>query len=202
MLIPFRTLMKKYNLKIKGIIHVGAHMCEELHDYCREGVPEDKIIWIEGNPKIVQKQPNIKNLYQALIFDEEKEMDFMITNNGASSSLLELDEHKIEHPHIHEVDRIKLPTITLENFLIKNNIEIDFNFINLDLQGTELNALKSLGERINKVDYIYTEVNKKHLYKDCNLIDELTSFLESHGFRLVDLSMTQHGWGDAFYMRT
>lgn len=201
MLIPFRTLKQKYNLNIKGILHVGAHMCEELQDYCREGVSEDNIIWIEGNPHIVQKQPYRKNLYQALIYDEEKMIDFMITNNGQSSSILELDEHKKEHPHVHEIGRIRLPTITLENFLIKNNITTDFNFINLDIQGTELNALKSLGDRINKIDYIYTEVNKKHLYKNCSLIDELTTFLEGHGFKLVELSMTQHGWGDAFYAR-
>ena len=33
MLIPLHDLVKKYNIKFKGILHVGAHECEELKDY-------------------------------------------------------------------------------------------------------------------------------------------------------------------------
>ena len=32
MLIPFNKLTKAFNLKISGILHVGAHECEELKD--------------------------------------------------------------------------------------------------------------------------------------------------------------------------
>ena len=33
MLIPLHDLVKKYNIQFKGILHVGAHECEELKDY-------------------------------------------------------------------------------------------------------------------------------------------------------------------------
>mgnify|MGYP007053436024 CR=1 FL=1 len=33
MLINLHDLIKKYNLIFKGILHVGAHECEELIDY-------------------------------------------------------------------------------------------------------------------------------------------------------------------------
>ena len=33
MLIPLRELFKRYNINFKGILHVGAHECEELKDY-------------------------------------------------------------------------------------------------------------------------------------------------------------------------
>ncbi len=40
--------------------------------------------------------------------------------------------------------------------------DIHFNFLNLDIQGAELKALKSMGDYLNNVDYIYTEVNSDY----------------------------------------
>ena len=39
-----------------------------------------------------------------------------------------------------------------------------FDFINLDIQGEELRALRGLGDRIRGVRWIYCEVNKNPLY--------------------------------------
>ena len=33
MLISLHELVQKYNINFKGILHVGAHECEELNDY-------------------------------------------------------------------------------------------------------------------------------------------------------------------------
>ena len=38
MLIPYGDLLQKYNLKVKGILHVGEHECEELNQYVKYGV--------------------------------------------------------------------------------------------------------------------------------------------------------------------
>ena len=35
MLIPLNYLIKKFNLKINGVLHIGAHECEELNDYTK-----------------------------------------------------------------------------------------------------------------------------------------------------------------------
>ena len=35
MLIPLHELVQKYKIDFKGILHVGAHECEELTDYER-----------------------------------------------------------------------------------------------------------------------------------------------------------------------
>jgi hypothetical protein len=40
MLIPLNQLVAKYNINFKGILHVGAHECEELKDY-EQFVDED-----------------------------------------------------------------------------------------------------------------------------------------------------------------
>ena len=35
MLITIQQLVQRFNLQISGILHIGAHECEELNDYNR-----------------------------------------------------------------------------------------------------------------------------------------------------------------------
>ena len=63
MLIPFKNIYDKYQLKISGILHVGAHHCEELNDY-EEVISRDKILWIEA---IEEKVDMCKNKYNNFI---------------------------------------------------------------------------------------------------------------------------------------
>jgi hypothetical protein len=64
--------------------------------------PFDKIIWVEGNPTLVEK---IKKKYNNVIIKnyvvsdiDDKECSFNITNNGQLSSILELGTHKQYYP--------------------------------------------------------------------------------------------------------
>ena len=95
MLIKFAEIKRKYS-NIKGILHIGAHTCEELRDYTSNGVPIQKIIWVEANPELVQKIKANKNIriIQACVADQDdQEVTFQITNNFQSSSILNLKEH-------------------------------------------------------------------------------------------------------------
>lgn len=84
----------------------------------------------------------------------------------------------------------------------EDNIPYDFaNFRNIDIQGAELLALKGMTKVINNYDYIYLEVNKEHLYKDCALIDEIDSFLNTFNFTRVETFWTDYNWGDALYIK-
>jgi FkbM family methyltransferase len=204
MLIKLNYLKQKYDLtKITGILHIGAHECEELNDYKNIGVKDEDIIWIEGNEEIANKmKKTVKNVYNLLVSDEEKDVEFIITNNGQSSSILELEEHKKEHPNVYEIKRIIQKTQRIDTFFNNNNIEYKYNFVNLDIQGAELKALKSMEIYLDKVEYIYIEVNLKHLYKDCPLIYDIDNFLEKYNFVRCETLLTRHGWGDAFYIKS
>jgi len=73
-----------------------------------------------------------------------------------------------------------LKTITLNSFYQKYNIPLNrFDFINLDIQGAELLALKGATAILPFIKAIYTEVNEKELYENCGLIDELDAFLRN-----------------------
>lgn len=206
MLIPLELLYKKYSMDISGILHVGAHECEELVSYMKCGVKMNNVYWVEGNEVIYSKMKNknIPNIYNSLIdFEDDKEVVFNISNNGQSSSILEFGTHSLHHPQVKYIEKKTYKTKRLDTFIDENKIPIEkINFINLDIQGIELRALKSMEKYLHNVDYIYTEVNNDYVYKDCNLIGEIDEYLEKLNFKRFDTKFYGNtGWGDAFYMK-
>lgn len=206
MLIKFSDLCSKYKINPKGIIHVGACQMEELDDYKSENIKN--VIWIEGNPELVRFNLDKANseghiLIEGLIYDSDGlEIDFNLTNNIQSSSILDFGKHSEYHPHVTVEKKIKLKTITLNSLLKKNHIELNnFDFLNLDIQGVELRALKGMGEYLDNIKYIYTEINSGEVYKNNDNIQEMDIFLENLGFRRVETKMTPFEWGDAFYIK-
>lgn len=206
MLISFDDLIKKYNLKIKGVIHVGAHKCEEMEYYLKNGIGYDKVIWIEAQEHLVAMMKSINNnlqIYNNVVAEEDnKEVEFIVTNNVQSSSFLELGEHAKYHPSIVEAYRLKMKTIKLDTFVKDKNINMEnFNFLNMDIQGAEYLALKGFIDNLKFLDYIYLEVNDTYVYKNCGLLYEIDEFLKNNGFHRVETFMTEAHWGDAFYTR-
>lgn len=204
MLIKFSEIVSKYG-KPRGIIHLGAHLLEERKDYYQYGL--NNTIWIEANPNIYENikrfDNGIERIFNHVISDvDNKEYNFNITNNGQSSSILELGEHKIHHPHIYVNDVIVLRSKRMKTIIDDNNIDIsNYNFLNIDIQGAELLALKGFGEYLNSIDYIYTEVNSSEVYKGCALISDLDDYLSEYGFERVETKMTEYEWGDAIYIK-
>ena len=78
----------------------------------------------------------------------------------------------------------------------------DYNFLNLDIQGYELEAFKGFENLLNDFDFIYCEVNEKELYVGCPLITDIDEYLNTFNFKRVLTNITGHGWGDAFYIKT
>lgn len=207
MLIKINELIYHLNIDIKGILHIGAHECEELKDYNNAGIDNSNIYWIEAMQDKVdlnKSKNNDINIYQAVIDEvDDKEINFKITNNGESSSILDFGSHELHHPQVKVVETKVLKTNRMDTIIDKYNIPIDkLNFINLDIQGVELRALKSMEKYLNYVDYIYTEVNIEEVYKGCNLMSEIDEYLSRFNFkRITQRIYTQYGWGDAFYMK-
>lgn len=207
MLIPVKQLVDKYGIKISGVLHLGAHQAEEAPDYRDVGV--SNVIWIEGNPELMpvlneelKKYPG-QRAYNVLVSDKEgDEVEFKVANNFQSSSILDLGTHKEHHPGISVHHILKLKTHRLDNYFDRNGISlIGCNFLNIDLQGAELLALRGLGKKLESIDFIYTEINVGEVYVGCATLYQLDKFLSDRGFQRVDLRLTKWQWGDAFYIR-
>ena len=206
MLIPFSTIAKKYNMKIHGILHIGAHNCEELETYKNYGLTNSQIIWIEANPKLVERNLKVDNsriIKNFICCDKNKgKTKLNIANNGQSSSILELGTHAKSYPSIKYNDFVEVNNQRIDTMYEQDNIPKNFaNFLNIDIQGAELLALKGMGDIINYFDYAYLEVNRNYVYKNCALIDEIDKYLSKYNFKRVETSWTDAQWGDALYIK-
>lgn len=206
MYIALEQLVEKYKIQLQGVLHIGAHGCEEIHKY-ESYLPRNKILWVEAIPeKVEQNKNNYPNVLieQAVVSDVIEPVTFHVSNNGESSSMLELGTHMKHHPHIHYTHSFETQTQRLDDLIRSPKYEnLLFNFVNLDIQGAELKALKGMEEYLvqGKVEYIYTEVNREHIYQDCCLVEELDEFLGRFGFQRVETFWTDWNWGDAFYVK-
>lgn len=75
------------------------------------------------------------------------------------------------------------------------------NFLNLDTQGAEHQALNSLLDRLAEFDYLYLEVDRGHVYKGIKQFDDLDTLLGDKGFSRVATCGTTASWDDALYAR-
>jgi len=206
MLIP--TIFDDYKdcIPKKGILHIGAHECEERQLYHSIGFNDDTTLWIEAINELVimikSKISNI-NIIQSVISDtDDEDVNFMITNNVQSSSIFNLKTHLTEHPHVFETQRRMLKTTTLNSLYDKYEIPYDkYDFINLDIQGAELKALQGASKILPHINAIYCEVNEKELYEGCGLLPDLDNYLSTYNFKRIAIKMTEHGWGDALYIK-
>jgi hypothetical protein len=201
--IKVSELSKYWNIAPTGVLHVGAHLGEEALDYEKFGWTP--VIWVEAQPTLVQKL-NLKlddskhKVIEAAIWEEDGvALKLHVASNSQSTSLLDFGTHADSYPDITFVSEIDVNTKRLDSIMKPGEVP---NFINLDIQGVELSAIKSLGPLLNTIDFIYTEVNNREVYKGCTLVTDLDEYLFINGFKRVTTRWyLKEGWGDALYIR-
>lgn len=205
MLLKLENLITNHKLKIKGILHVGAHLAEEAQDYAHLGL--HNVYWIEGNAdNILAIEREVAGMGHwvicALITDKDHEdIQFNITNHQSmSSSIFEFGTHPTFSPETVFVERRMVESRTLDSLGAEYDWFPGVNMLNMDLQGAELLALQGAQKVLKKVDYVYTEVNKAEVYEGCAQVEDLDTILSD--FDRVETGwVPRQGWGDALYVR-
>ena len=201
------TSFDKYLKERRGVLHVGAHTGEERVWYAEQAFQE--VLWFEPNPEIFPiLQENLKDYNNQVAFNigiHDKINNTVLhvaSNEGQSSSILDLGLHATYYPKVKYVKDVKIKLMRMDNFLFLSGRNIkQFNFLNVDVQGVELNVIKSFGNLINCLDYVYAEVNEEELYKGCALITEIDYYLAQYRFERVLTKIQKKKWGDAFYVK-
>lgn len=200
----------KYGIEPKGVIHIGAHYGGEIETY--NDLKIKNVVFVEPLSNTFKKlvenvnQKNKDSECRVTFLNKAlgnkigfEEMYVETANLGQSSSLLKPDFHLKQYPGITFPNREKVEVSTLNNEL--KNLEGEFNILNIDVQGYELEVLKGATDILEKIDIINTEVNKVQMYEGCPLINEIDEFLSSYDFVKVDENWMGHYWGDAIYIK-
>lgn len=175
-LLDSHKLQKHYNSEIY------AFECNpECLNECNKNLnkfPESVKSKLHLIPKAVSETNDIVSFYP---FDLKK------YNNMGASSMFKIDftkrqkscpDYGLPCPQ----NEIKVPGIRLDTFLESNNIS-NIDLLCMDLQGYELNALKSLGVHLKNVKYIITECQLNSTYDGGVNFKDLDNYLNSFGFQ-------------------
>lgn len=204
-----QELLNNNNIKKKGVIHIGAHMAEEIQEYINCGIKN--VLYIEANYMIWDRLlNNLKEyadkiniaVYLMAISDNKKNKSFYVTSNIMSSSLYKLNY--ISKKDGLEIDKIKqVKCETLDYFIEKRNIDMnDYNILNIDTQGSEYDIISKADKTLKYIDYIKVETFKNYDYADIKLHDEVVKLIESKGFKMIEYEKgKQEGTGDVNFIK-
>jgi FkbM family methyltransferase len=204
MILSFTNIVKKYNMNISGIIHIGAHQGQEVREYVENGY-QDLIMFepLSENFRILEE--NLKDMnanitaHQVALGNEEKNVVMYLSDNGLlSSSVLKPKVHLQLHPSVGFPGVEEVEMRRLDSFVEETK---NFNFINMDVQGYELEVLKGGMETLKHIDYVYCEVNRDELYEGNVFIEDLDKFLSDYSMERVETDWAGTLWGDALYIR-
>lgn len=196
-------VLKKFHKKINGIIQAGAHIGQEVDIFLKYS--DSNIYLFEPNKEafeILKKYAIEKNIFIynfGLGNNNEKKTLFVSDNkNGVSSSVL---EPKLHLKYFPEYKFSKKIDIDIKKFSDLKGIV--GNFLMMDVQGYELEVLKGFEQKLNNIDYIFTEVSMVELYDGGVNINDLDDFLENKNFIRSHTSLVSNiPTGDAFYINT
>ena len=193
--VNIHELVKK--VLAKGIVHIGASTFQELELYKSLGF--NNRVWIEGDNNI----PNTSGefcLYGYVGSDFDKCETYIASNNGESSSLLKPWLHIEKYPEI-TFTKGQIAVVNPTYFYLNYVKEIEnYNYLLLDIQGMELNALKGLGKYAKHFEVIVTECYFEELYLNCGKLQDITDYLQD--YQLIEFKEESgKGWGDAAFIR-
>jgi FkbM family methyltransferase len=212
-------LIKDYHIKMRGVIHIGAHNGLEYEDYVLYGI--QNIIFFEPvastYQKLLARLPNMGNEFVTHNLCEEPlpyvrtvnmalgnttgeiEMFIETANNGQSSSILEAGTHLQSYPQITFDTKETVKIDKLDNINFPRAL---YNVLNVDVQGYELEVFKGAVNVLKTIDVIYTEINTGEVYKGCAKLSDLDEFLSTQGFTRVWVHVYEGvGYGDAIYVK-
>lgn len=173
-------------------------------------VPQGKVISFEPNPpRYAELIGKVKNIYNVNTFpfalgETNEPITFYVCYGasyepcyeGASSALPPSESMKINY----QGPRIEVPCFVLDDWCRENN-QSKIDFMWLDLEGYELQVLKSSPQILSTVKAMYVETNFYEFREGMTLYKDLRAFLEKNGFRLLSHGYYKGYQGDAVFVR-
>lgn len=189
-------------------VDVGAHLLEQTgaelqrHD-------DVAVIAIEPLEECWTKWPDNPRLIAlpVAISLERGQMDFHVNRDDATSSLLPSVEGNSVSQYTKTVRVTKVPVLRLQDVLERIPPHVHVEFLKTDVQGHDLQVLKSAGELIRRVERIQAEVINERIYDGDGALRpgteaEFVAYLQGKGFEFEGDSgvHAQREWLDKLFV--
>jgi FkbM family methyltransferase len=186
---------------------VGGHHGEELKSYLEDDQLKH-IVFFEVDPdnfKILKEKTDqlitdkeVHAIQKGLgPFSCEMTLYKETENKGQSNSVLKPKIHTQQYPGIvfHSETKIKIDPLD------RYECSPVFNFLNIDVQGFELEVLRGAKKTLSNINWILCEVNRAEVYENCPYVEEIDDFLSKFNFKRVETNWAGQTWGDALYVK-
>lgn len=204
MLLSYSSLIKQYSINVTGVIHVGGHIGQEMETYKKNNVTN--LIVFEPQKVPFQK---LSAVVESVGFDNVtlinkalgnscESVEMTCNDDGLCSSILNPKHVLEQYPNIVFNRKETVEMVTMDSVIPEDH---NFNFLNMDTQGYELEVLKGAQKTLEKIDCVYTEVNNTEVYENNALIEEIDQYLQKYDMIRVETDWMGGTWGDAFYIR-
>ena len=98
-------------------------------------------------------------------------------------------------------ESIELVTTRLDTLALTHDIDLSsINFLNLDVQGSELEVLKGAGDKL-RPKLMYVEVSWDEIYENGPLLKDIDEFLLKWGYTRIGIRQDWQVHGDAVYVK-
>ncbi|NJL12526.1 MAG: FkbM family methyltransferase [Microscillaceae bacterium] len=150
--------------------------------------PKSIVFSFEPNPNVfptaIKKTKCYNNvkLHQLALSNLNSEVNFFITNNTWSSSLLDIQslDTKIKRTEV-----VKVEVKMLDEVLSDNSLDV--LLIKLDTQGTELKILQGAKNTLKRTHFVLCEMANNFTYINGVQYFEIDDFLRNNDFKLIAL---------------
>ena len=184
-----------FNLDPITVVDVGAqrignekHIYEDLFDL---NIPIKVICFeplSEHHERVLSKTKNVDYVVKSDFIGDGSAQIFHINKPDSTSSLLPLNKENVKKlvglDNLETIHTEQACTVTLDAALKE---EKNIDFLKLDIQGYELQALKAGTDILKKCSIIQCEVEFTEIYRHQYLFSDIEIFLRKHGFELLDL---------------
>jgi hypothetical protein len=117
--------------------------------------------------------------------------------------MFEFGSHALQHPDVVYNSTISLRTQTVDGIVFGDS-RVDPKLCDglvIDVQGAEFKVLRGALRVLAQSGFVFTEVSEGGVYRGDVSLEVLIDFLRRQGFRLRNLDLNRHGWGNALFIR-
>ncbi len=190
-------------LSPKGVLHIGAHECAEI--MCYRKLFGDKVLWVEANPEMYHRQVlpiaerNNQKCFNFAAFNTDgEEVTLHIPDRDDMASLLKSKE-------AHSTESVTIQTKTIDTFAEEESITLeDYDFLNLDVEGVELEVLEGMEKTLSHFKYLIVEASLTPRFEgSSSTLESITTFVMERGYEMLEISSSfkDLGWGDVLFIK-